>query len=64
MLSFINAFSFKGKDLFTQVVFIFLYLLCFVLFAVGLDSPGQPGTWYVAKISLPLKILLTQPYMS
>lgn len=65
MLSFINAFSFKGKDLFTQVVFIFLYLLCVVLFtAAGLDSPGQPRTWYGAKISLPLKILLSQPYMS
>lgn len=45
MLSFINAFSFKGKDLFTQVVFIFLYLLYVVLFtAAGLDSPGQPRT--------------------
>lgn len=65
ILSFINAFSCKGKDLFTQVVFIFFYLLCFVLFgAAGLDSPGQPRTWYGAKISLPLKILLSQPYMS
>lgn len=39
-------------------------MFCFVLFDAGLDSPGQSGICYVAKVGLQLKMFLMQHQLS